>query len=66
MIVDPLDQALTHVITQTPILGVVIIGMVWLARRVIAIDKKLTDLNRKVCDHIKYEEKRDREHASPA
>lgn len=62
MIVDPLDEALVHVISQTPILGVVLVGMVWLAKSVTGLDKKVTRIETKLDIHLNAHENRDHDY----
>lgn len=62
MFIDPLDEAFVHVIEQTPILGMVIIGIVVLAKKVTTMDNKITRIETKLDLHINAHQARDHDH----
>lgn len=62
MIIDPLDEALVHVISQTPILGLVIVGVGWLAQKVTRLDNKVTRIETKLDIHINAHESRNHDY----
>lgn len=47
---DPLDQAFVAAVRQTPILGALIITMVWLGRKVMSLEKRLTQIQTRLED----------------
>lgn len=66
MIIDPLDEAVVHVISQTPILGIVLVGMVWLAKSVTALDKKVTRIETKLDIHLDAHDSRNHDYETSA
>lgn len=66
MIIDPLDEALVHVISQTPILGIVIVGMGWVISKVTTLDKKVDRIETKLDIHLNAHDARDHDYETTA
>lgn len=66
MILDPLDEAVVGIIEKTPVLGVLIFGLVWLGNKVQKLEVKVTRLTAKLEDLPCMKQNGDCEYETPA